>query len=200
MITIVNLDEASKTTMYEASVFNCTAFLEVNRLPVPTYNQVSKTGDEDFYYRCGYYEYKTRSVNVCLNTCAAIGRAGRQWSSPGYKTDRTPYGVVAHEVGHHVDFYMTTEKRHDKVMGRETFHHKHEPVTGYEPVPAEGFAESMRLFINNPDLLSKACPNRYNYLTQILKLVPINDLDWKSTLELLGAQPRIINAASNWIS
>ena len=53
------------------------------------------------YDVCAYY--RDDVINLCLERCSHIGKAGRSWSYPGYVVDRTPYGVIQHELGHHVD-------------------------------------------------------------------------------------------------
>src|SRR4051812_24184280 len=53
-------------------------------------------------YGCGLYDRGTLYVET--KACAHIGRGGMAWSYPGYVIDRTPFGVWAHELGHHWDF------------------------------------------------------------------------------------------------
>ncbi len=49
---------------------------------------------------CAYY--RDSIIHIWPAACASIGLAGRQWSYLGYVVDRPPYGVIAHELGHHV--------------------------------------------------------------------------------------------------
>ena len=192
----------TKLHLFSESVIHCTDFLIHNHLPVPEYKLVDDFIEDDLYYACGCYKDKTKTVYVCLKKTGSLGKAGRQWSWPGYKIDRTPYGVVAHEVGHHVDFTFIRSKQFNKEQRNEAtrvFTIKKEKVSGYEPVPHEAFAESMRIFITNPDLLMLCCPNRYDYIVNVLKLKPNIDKNWKQVLIDNNAPARTINAANNWI-
>jgi hypothetical protein len=55
------------------------------------------------------------------------------------------------------------------------------PVTSYEPTAEEAFAETMRIFIMNPALLSAARPCRYAFLTTYFK--PLHNLEWWEVLK-----------------
>lgn len=115
----------------------------------------------------GLYSDNHVFVNVPVTAWPVQNPSMRSWSWPGWKTDRTAIGVVAHEVGHHIAEAIsprfTVEERVTQraawlvaIRGKK--------VSGYEPVPGEAAAESMRLFILNPDLLRKAIPARYNFI------------------------------------
>jgi hypothetical protein len=124
----------------------------------------------------GLYSEGHVFVNIQRTAFPVQNPAMRSWSWPGWKTDRTAVGVVAHEVGHYVSELVskqyTSEERAvkraewlDAVKGKK--------VSGYEPVPDEAAAESLRLFILNPDLLRKAIPARYNFICKLgLKPLP----------------------------
>lgn len=58
-------------------------------------------GDPTAFGVCAYYRSGVIFIDVAA--CAGLGHAGRQWSWPGYVVDRTPYGVLAHELAHHVE-------------------------------------------------------------------------------------------------
>jgi len=110
---------------------------------------------------CAYYRPET--INICINECAPVGLGGPAWSWPGYVIDRTPYGVIAHELGHHIDWLTGTDKGaywsdFSIKLRAET---KEEKITNYCPNDAEWFAEIFRLFITNPDLLREIRPKTY---------------------------------------
>lgn len=110
-------------------------------------------------------------VNVPHTAMPVQNPAYRSWSWPGWKTDRTAIGVVAHEVGHYVEHKLQLEA-HGPAWCAIIAKYKKQ-VSGYEPVPSEAWAESMRLFILNPDLLRKALPQRYEFICSIgLKALP----------------------------
>jgi hypothetical protein len=145
------------------------------------------TGAPDFG-TCAYY--RSNTIHIWINSCATYGRAGRQWSWPGYVVDRTPYGVLAHELGHHVD----------KQYGLRGGFRSHvwraldaKALTGYCPNDNEWFAELFRLFVTDPDLFRNLRP----------KIADLFFTDWPWPAELrpwqavLADSPRHINAAQN---
>lgn len=70
--------------------------------------------------------------------------------------DSSPYGIAAHELGHHWTF----------IQGRKTLWSlwpKTERLTEYEPCVEEAIAESFRLFMCNPDALLRLRPERYTF-------------------------------------
>lgn len=136
---------------------------------------------------CAYY--RSCQIDIWPNMCAAIGMAGRQWSYPGYTVDRTPFGVLAHELGHHVD------GAHGPRGG--TISHEwrlvcHEPLTGYCPNDNEWFAEWFRLFVTNPNLLSELNPGLYALMSERWK-----SIEQRSWREVLAGAERQIRAAEN---
>ena len=129
---------------------------------------------------CAYY--RQDQIAICLDACAPIGWGGRALSYPGNISDRTPYGVLAHELGHHYDFYAGS-KRGDywsefsaslRVRTRE------KPITSYAPDDAEWFAEIFRLFVTNPDLLRIIRPKTFEAL--LTRLTPLFSDTWQSRL------------------
>jgi hypothetical protein len=138
---------------------------------------------------CAYY--RNSVIDIWPNMCAAVGMAGRQWSYPGYVVDRTPFGVLAHELGHHID-------NAGGPAGGELSHILRpidpKPLTSYCPDDNEWFAELFRLFVTNPDLLKAVRP----------KIFPHFDSRWKSVetrpwREVLAGAERQIHAAENKI-
>lgn len=131
----------------------------------------------------GYYQNGMVFVN--LDACQVPGR-GYSW--PCGKSDRTPVGVVAHEVGHHVskDLLISHDEYKNFVRGER-------PVSSYRPNVEEDIAEAMRLFILNPDLLKKGWPKRYKYLRDVLRLKPPHKEKWNIVLR--GAPTRMYQMA-----
>jgi hypothetical protein len=139
---------------------------------------------------CAYY--RNGVIDVWPGMCATIGTAGRQWSYPGYCVDRTPFGVLAHECGHHVD------RQHGAAGG--TLSHlwrplDPEPLTSYCPNDNEWFAELFRLFVTNPSLLQAVRP----------RIFPLFDNSWASVetrdwCEVLAQAPRQLKAAANRVA
>lgn len=143
----------TKASLLSRGIDLMAAFCEENELhqpPVVTY----KPATWQFPHTCAYY--RPGEIHICVGKTAAIGYAGMSWSFPGHSVDRTPYGVIAHELGHHVDMERSTRK--DRYRGdfsitmRQRSGHE-QPLTSYCPDDGEWFAEMFRLFVTNPDLL-----------------------------------------------
>lgn len=166
-------------------------FCEANALRQP--GMVERpAADWRFSDACAYYRRDT--ITICPDRCAVIGTAGRAWSYPGYVIDRTPHGVVQHELGHHVDFTRSSERGayggDFSVRLRQV---TQEPkLTGYCPNDWEWFAEIFRLFVTNSDLLKAVRPRTYLELRQLYK--PVIDVPWRWVLR--DAPPRTIEMAS----
>ncbi len=147
---------------------------------------------------CAYY--RANVIHICVERCAIPGRAGRGWSWPGYPVDRTPYGVLAHELGHHVDWHVSERK---KVYGgdfssRIAVETREERLTSYCPNHQEWFAELFKLFVTNPDLLWRIRPRTHNVLAG--RFNPVQPLrSWEEELVAHDAPDRTLQAARNRI-
>ncbi len=123
-------------------------------------------------------------ISICLEECGrpCNDSPNRNWTWPGSTTDREPYGVLCHELGHHCD-WLTGEHKWEygseycvKVMKRSG----EQPITSYCPNPAEWFAEMFRLFVTNPGLLYCLRPKTFDVLLE--KWAPLDPLDWREVL------------------
>lgn len=156
-------------------------FCDKNSIQYPTINKIKK---KDWYFSvCAYYRKDT--INICVEKCTHIGTANRAWSYPGYVIDRTPYGVVAHELGHHIDLELGDDKGayfsdFSSKMRAKT---KEVKLTNYCPNDAEWFAEMFRLFVTNPDLLRLLRPKTFRAILDT-GLQPRNDDTWDDVLFL----------------
>lgn len=161
-----------------------------NRLPAPELRIQTRA---EFLFRdrtCAYY--RPSYVAICPELCARPGTAGRAWSWPGYVVDRTPHGVVCHELGHHVDWLSGNVRGHywsdySATLRAKT---KERPLTGYCDNDAEWFAEIFRLFVTNPDLLSRVRPKTAYELSQQFECPPRPEWD----AVLAGAPARTLAA------
>lgn len=165
-------------------------FCKVNNVPVPEVIVVPK---EDWEFDCCAY-YRPTYIKICLSMCArpATERMVRNWNWPGSTTDREPFGVIAHELGHHCDVLLSTEKgRYYGNYSASVYMMSGEkPLTSYAPNSAEWFAEMFRLFVTNHSLLKKIRPATHSLLIQHWK--PVSSDDW--VVELGGNVPRRILA------
>lgn len=155
-------------------------FCEANKLSVPEIDQKLST-EWRFDSTCAYYREDV--ISICVPRCAAIGVAGQAWSYPGYVIDRTPYGVVQHELGHHVDFSRSDVKgayggdfsaKMRQLSGEDK-------LTNYCPNNWEWFAEMFRLFVTNSDLLRAVRPRLYAQLRELYR--PVVDAPWRAILK-----------------
>lgn len=152
-----DISKMSKDELAEKSVEHIQDFLKKNNLPVPEFIMHEYPDAKNKFQKVGHYSRKEGKVylNVANTRNPVMNPGGMQWSYPGYKVDKTPLGVLAHEIGHHID--------HSMKFDENSFPYKGEKVTGYEPTVHEAIAESLRLFILNPDLLKTVAPKRYQF-------------------------------------
>lgn len=148
----------------------------------------------------GLYCYGCIFVNVPATAMPAQQPCYRNWSYPGYKVDRTALGVVCHEIGHHLDRELQHSKRLTPAHGvawRQLLQLHPKQVSGYEKVPSEAWAESVRLFILNPRLLQAGCEERYMFIRHAVGLVPTERRSWQ---RVLLNHPLYVTAAERWIT
>lgn len=186
-----NLKKMSKADLCCLSVELCTEFLQLNNLTVPKYVIFRQESSPGGY--CGLYT--NNLIRVWASNVAKIAFVPfmRSWSYPGYKVDRTGMGVVAHETGHHV----VKETGLLRKLSAELSHTlRYEKLTGYEPNLDEMLAETLRIFILNPDLLRKIAPNRYKFLVDA-GLKPLIKDDWETVMK--NADAKYISAVKKSI-
>jgi hypothetical protein len=169
------------------------SFCAVNALAVPEVNARSR--DDWHVDACAYY--RPVKIEICPEACAAIGSVGRAWSFPGYSVDRTPFGVIAHELGHHADH--SRSERRGPYFGDYSIKMRaassEQPLTSYCPNDAEWFAEMFRLFVTNPDLLRLIRPTTFELIAA--DFLPSITAGWDVVLQ--GAPARTIEAAKRKI-
>jgi hypothetical protein len=190
--------DATRPALLALGVKDMKRFCEANGLPVP--GVVEHQASSWRFQVCAYY--RRGVVHVCLEKCAAVGLEGRAWSYPGYAVDRTPYGVVLHELGHHVDVLMapagTKASAYWSDHSTALRNASGEPaLTTYCENDAEWFAEIFRLFVANPDLLRSTHPRTYGLLVEA-GLVPIFEDTWD--VRLKGAPERTLAACRSRIT
>ena len=177
----------TKQSMLERGIELMRRFCAANDLPVPPV--IEEPPLRWAYGACAYY--RPVEIHICVPRCAAIGVAGRQWSFPGHSVDRTPYGVIAHEIGHHADWSrsMKRGRYYGDFSVAMRARSGEEPLTSYGPNDAEWFAEMFRLFMTNPDLLLHLRPRTHAELAQCFTPV-FRDTTWRE--RLVGAPERTI--------
>jgi hypothetical protein len=138
-------------------------------------------------------------VNVDLSTKPPI-KKGRIWSYPGHRVDRTCSGILLHEFSHYI-WYLRLRLRSDARRDWKALVTATRPVSGYEcqtsdtPFGAEeAWAETVRVFLSNPSLLSAARPRRFAFIAKHVS-VP-HSTPWP---QVLGNAPSfILGAAQNF--
>jgi hypothetical protein len=180
----------TKRELYSAGRVRLERWCHGNNVPPPS---IEETDEPKRFGVCAYY--RDSVIYISVGACAAIGRAGRAWSYPGYVVDRTPYGVLAHELGHHVD-------RAHGVGGGVVSHAWRErtkapALTGYCPNDNEWFAELFRLYVTNPDLLKALRPSVYALMFERWP----RHVDWRPWIQVLADAPeRHVAAARNKVA
>jgi hypothetical protein len=159
-------------------------FCAANRLRKPGVELYDQTNWR-FPSTCAYY--RPVAIHIAPHRCAHIGRSGRAWSFPGYVIDRTPHGVVQHELGHHADHTRSAVKgAYGGDFSSAVRKAAGEPkLTNYCPNDWEWFAEMFRLFVTNSDLLRAVRPRTHAALVDA-GFRPVVDRPWR---EVLAAAP-----------
>lgn len=185
---------ADKSYLMVLGVKHAIRFCELNGLEMPLVT--SHRSDKWPFHVCAYYR-PDLGVNICLEHCGRLAPEAncRNWSWPGNVTDREPFGVICHELAHHCDWHRGTKKgRYFSDYGESIRDRSGEKqLTGYCDNDAEWFAEMMRLYISNPDLLRLVRPKTWALLHNDWK--PATTKPWTAVLG--NAPQRVVNACIN---
>ena len=199
-----------KETLYVAGLQLAQRFCEANEIAMP---KVTRLTPQHPYYRligsCAFYRPQL-GINIAVEKCANCGHGGRAWSWPGYTIDRTPYGVIQHELGHHVDHCKSEPaKSRDDLQSLFSWKihdaSKEPPMTGYLGTDTraptffmEWFAEIFRVFVTNPELCEKIRPRFYRAVTEF-GIRPVVTGSWMEVLAKFYAPERITGQAKKKI-
>lgn len=183
-------DGTARAELFERGLVTMAAFCARNFIDAPRVEVVPRSAP--MFGTCAYY--RAGVITICVDRCADVGTVGRQWSWPGYVVDRTPYGVLQHELGHHVD--MLRSIRRNKYRGDFSMLLRkgsgEKPVTSYCPDDGEWFAEIFRVYVTNPDLLRRMRPRVGAVLSTLF--TPVYSDGWRD--RLAGAPERTLDAAA----
>jgi hypothetical protein len=197
-----NVQLRNKDEMFRAGVALAEEFCDLNGVPMPSIERLNPAQRNYHIGTCAYYRPTT--IHIMVEKCANKGFGGRAWSWPGYKVDRTPYGVIQHELGHHVDNFKFVAP--NEVFSKCIYEaSKEPPLTGYLGTDSnsltfymEWFAENFRLFVTNPDLSLSLRPRFYEAFKRA-GFKPVKYNDWESVLFDLDAPARIRDQARKQI-
>lgn len=162
-------------------------FCAANGWTVPT---IDVLRDRWHVRHCAYY--RADRIVIHPPSCAHIGTGGQAWSFPGYVIDRTPYGVMAHELGHHADVVtgtaldLATLAYSSEFSTAARVKSGEEKLTNYCPNDAEWFAELFRLFVTNPDLLRVIRPRTHALFCEHYQ--PVELRPWRDVLATAAAR------------
>lgn len=194
----------NKKQLANLGVNIATMFCEQNNIRMPTLHILDDENDTEYqkikrFSTCGYY--RRNHMYVAVGLCA---HQNPNYSWAGFISDRTPYGVIQHELGHHVDEVKTGidiyRNRGAMLFSTEIRQKSGEKrITSYCPDDMEWFAEIFRLFVTNPDLLSKIRPKTYAALIDS-GLRPVVTLDAENALMVTSAPPRVFERMNDWIA
>jgi len=178
--------------LYDRGRHRVELFCRRNNIVAPNFLCIPK---KDWHVgACAFY--RPCSIHICLEYCGRpCGDApSRNWTWPGSTTDREPYGVIAHELGHHVD-WISSERKGTyggdcSTSMRENSGEK--PLTSYCDNDWEWFAEMFRLFVTNHALLERVRPRTWELFSA--RWTPVSGNDW---VKELGANvpARVVAAA-----
>jgi hypothetical protein len=194
-----------KQSLFDLGVARVEEFCKANDISVPAINNTPK--DKWVVGTCAYYrpdtdamrKWTTPGISICTPLCSSpcTEGAARNWSWPGSVTDREPYGVLAHELGHHCD-WLTGERKgtyfsdYCEAVKKES---GEKGITSYaDENPAEWFAEAFRLFVTNYGLLKALRPKTYRIFSK--KWKPVGTANWR---EVLGGNvpPKVLRTLKN---
>lgn len=196
-------DPTDRDRLYEAGLRRAADFAAHNNLPMPPVTRLSPSDRLYHLATCAYYR-KHSGIRIMVEKCANRGFGGRAWSWPAYAIDRTPYGVLQHELGHHVDehFSRVVDGKVERLFSREIYEQSREaPLTGYLGTDSrsitffmEWFAENFRLYVTNPDLSSRLRP-KFHRALDVAGVHPLPSEGWEAVLRGHQATDRIVEQA-----
>lgn len=193
----------SKVKLYEIGLWRINLFCRANGIECPAVTVIPREAWL-FGGTCAFYRPDDKSsaylfekhegrlykrgyrpgINICLEECQTpCGTVeSRNWTWPGSVTDREPYGVLAHELGHHCDWLVGKNRWSfgSEYSTNVKDKSKEPPITSYAPDPGEWFAEIFRVFVTNHGLLKALRPKAYGILLERWK--PVGTSDWLKAL------------------
>lgn len=181
----------TKNDLFSTGMELLQEFCSANTLTQPAVRAVLRE-DWRFPQTCAYY--RSSMITICIPACSPLGMGGRAWSWPGYVIDRTPHGVLQHELGHYVDQLLSERKGSygGDFSTRVRDRAGEEKLTNYCPNDWEWFAEMFRLFVTNSDLLRVVRPKTHSLLKEHFR--PVVDAPWREVLR--NAPARTIEMAA----
>ncbi len=183
------------------------SWLALNRFPEPDRLDLDRESAGSFLERAwlGVHSSKKGVSRIavaaedCDFSCRFDTPTGMLIQAPGSFEDHSALGVLCHEVGHHVDYALNPRAySRSKVSGFSVAIDDEDEVSRGEFNVHESFAEAIRLFITNPDLLRLGRPIRWEQLVVNLRLRPLHQERWTTVLQ--KAPKYVHRAVRAWLS
>lgn len=173
MVTITNAAQMKEIMKTEAKAL-VVRFCRLNNIELPKLS-IEKRCKAPSCYTEGAYKYGGNVVTVYPgNTDFDSERSSRY-----HLIDDTIYGAILHEVGHYV---------HEHCLNWEPIPMGERAVSNYEPNNREVFAETFRLYLSNPHLLSIWNPTRYSWMKA--RFQKVKKTNWEATFN--GINPACV--------
>lgn len=176
------------------------AWLTLNKIKLPdqVYFDRKSSGDllEPSWLGAQQTMKGVSRLAVAVSKCPKGMRTTSVIHSPGSFEDYTPLGVFCHEIGHHVDHNLHPKGFSNmRSCGFRRAVDEEVEVSEAESNILESFAEAIRLFITNPNLLEVGRPARWDYLRSRYK--PLHNSSWRTVLS--KAPPLVHRAIGKWM-
>lgn len=156
-----------RTIMKDEAKALVVRFCKLNNFKVPTL-VIHKRDSYSKMNVQGYYTHNTDVVNVYPGNTDFDNEKFARYNLE----DNTVYGTILHEVGHYI---------HNHYLNFEEIPFGERAVSGYEPNNREMFAETFRLYLSNPHLLSIWNPTRYKWMKA--RFQKVKTTNWKATFK-----------------
>lgn len=139
-------------------------------IPIPEFRINLTNKPDSVSGGCGEFK-PPNACWVVIPECASRGYSDYRW-----RVNRTPHGVIIHEIGHYihqilVEYNHTTNQEIRQIFPPE------DDITNYSDKNyRENFAESWRLFVTNKDLLEIIAEEKVEFFEKFFD-VPSRDLE-----------------------
>lgn len=174
-ITITNKAQMKEFMKDEAKAL-VVRFCNLNNIRVPRLEIVKRNQATVRSSTCeGYYKNGGDIVTVIPGNTIFDNEKSARYNL----IDGTIYGTILHEVGHYV---------HEHYLNWETIPMGERAVSNYEPNNKEVFAETFRLYLANPHLLSIWNPTRYAWMKA--RFQKVKKTNWEATFQ--GVNPACV--------
>ncbi len=162
------MERTQKQLSFRSELDFCIGFLKANHLPIP------KIDRNDSIDALG--KWYGRRKRICINM-KKISKAIRTFRVAEMPDRRSAGGVLAHKIGHFI-----FDLRKKSLLQCANLALREPGSSSYEPTLLEAICEAFMLFVWNPELLRVGRPKRYDVMTVVLCLKPIETRSWREVI------------------